>query len=143
MATCYYICDESTPGAVKYHMLDDKGIGDIWLVNRECPEPLFSALSAECRTWTVMETYTEDDDHGDAFRYFDREEIFHEVTVEDAIVSGGEFAGAMFISKATGTPAPALVGNPNAVTSHERLDYNHVLDKQSSADLIHKTEEDQ
>ena len=62
MATCYYICNENTPDAQRLEIWDDKGKRDIWLVSRECPEPLGSDLTEEVSKWMIEEYYTEDDE---------------------------------------------------------------------------------
>jgi hypothetical protein len=138
MAACYYICDENTPGAERFRVSDTKGKEEIWLVKGECPEPLYASLSEEAGKWMVEEYYTEDDDHGDAFRYFYNETINHDITVENAIVKYGAFAGALYKNKLDGSPVPVLVGRENYVTGTDVLNSTHDLDKQSHGRLIPK-----
>lgn len=139
MATCYFMCDENTSGAINVRLSasrDDKGI---WLEEREIPEELLLSLSEEVATWTIKEYYTEDDDHGDAFRYFDSDTFHHDVTVEMAIVADGTFAGAVLIAKANGLPLAVLIGHESTATNSERLNETHDLDKQSTCHLIPKS----
>ena len=140
MATCYYICNENTPDAQRLEIWDDKGKRDIWLVSRECPEPLGSDLTEEVSKWMIEEYYTEDDDHGDAFRYFDSETIMHDVTAENAIIYDGKFTGVLFINKCTGSLLPVLIGSQNVARGSERLSETHTLEKQSTCKLIRKSD---
>ena len=140
MATCYFVCEENAPGALKYRIRGSRGKEEFWAAVRECPEPLLSALSAEASGWTIEEYYTEDDDHGDAFRYFSSDTILHPVTVENAIVKDGVFAGAFYRNKIDGSLTPVLTGNDNYVTDTDRLSETHDLDKQSHGQLLRKGE---
>ena len=140
MATCYFVCDENTPGAEKFRVWSDKRNEDIWLAQRECLEPLCSELAGEVSCWKIEEIYTEDDDHGDAFRYFDRNEITNNVTLENAIVKDGAFAGALYKNKVNGTLTPVLIGEDNVVRESERLSETHDLEKQSDGHLARSSE---
>ena len=136
MATCYFMCDENTSGAINVRLSasrDDKGI---WLEEREIPEELLTSLSEEVFTWRIEEYYTEDDDHGDAFRYFDDETLYHDVKPEMAIVADGAFAGAVFTNKANRSLLAVLVGKESTATASEHLSETHDLDKQSTCRLI-------
>ena len=138
MTTCYFVCDENTPNAQNISLSasrDDKGI---WVEEREVPEDILTTLAEEVSGWTIEEYYTEDDDHGDAFRYFDDETYHHDVTVETAIVVGGTFAGAVLTAKASGAPLAVLIGKGSTATNSERLNETHDLDKQSTCRLIPK-----
>ena len=138
MANCYFVCDENTPGAKKLCLGNLKESEAVWLVKRECPGTLRFALSAEARKWVIEEYYTEDDDHGDAFRYFDSKTIDHGVTLANAIVQDGAFAGAIYLNKADNTAVPVLLGKESVVTGSERLDERHMLDKQSNGRLVRR-----
>ena len=135
MTTCYFICDENTIDAQQFRFMSDNW-QEIWLIQQDCCEPLYSALLGEVRKWVIKEYYTEDDDHGDAFRYFDSETIYHAVTVENAIVRDGRFTGALYRNKADGSLTPVLIGNKSYATNSERLSSTHDLQKQSSGELI-------
>ena len=137
MTTCYFICDENTTGAQKFRFMGN-GWQEIWLLQQECCEPLYSALLKEVRKWVIEEYYTEDDDHGDAFRYFDSETIYHAVTMENAIIRGGRFIGALYCNKADGSLIPVLIGNKSYASTSERLSSTHDLQKQSSGELIRR-----
>ena len=138
MAACYFICDENTHGAQNLRTESFKESEGIWVVKRECPADLRLALAKEARKWVVEEYYTEDDDHGDAFRYFDSETIDHDVTLENAIVQDGAFAGAVYVNKVDGTLVPVLHGKESVTTGSARLDERHTLDKQSKGRLIRR-----
>ena len=140
MAFCYFISDENDPFAQKYTIWDNSGKRDIWLANHETTNYLESDLVEETAEWTVEEYFTEDDDHGDAFRYFDSETIVHEVTEETAIVEDDILVGAMYKNRVDGALTPVLRGGENIVRKTERLSETHDLDKQSRARLIHRDE---
>ena len=139
MATCYFTCEENEPGAQKFTVRGNHKI-DIFVVRRECPAELYASLSAEVSGWTVREFYSEDDDHGDAFRYYDSDTIFHDVTVEDAIVTDGAFVGAFFRNKATDSLLPVMIGEDNYVGRVDRLSETHDLSIQSQGHLMRKEE---
>lgn len=141
MTTCYFICEENAPDAQEFRpsaSITEKGI---WMAQRECPESLYPTLSEQASEWTIEEYYTEDDDHGDAFRYFDSETIYHAVTVENAIVVDGEFAGAVFKCKANGSLVPVLIGKKSTARYTEHLSDTHDLEMQSSGRLIRRSDE--
>jgi hypothetical protein len=138
MTTCYFICDENTRGAQNLRFGVREESDAVWLIKRECPADLRLALSAEARKWVIEEYYTEDDDHGDAFRYFDSETIDHDVTLENAIVQDGAFAGAVYRNKIDGALIPVLHGKESVTTGSARLDERHTLDKQSTGRLIRR-----
>lgn len=140
MSTCFFVSDESDSAAQEFRFIGKNGMEALWLAEGECSEPLFAALSKEVPEWEIEEYYTEDDDHGDAFRYFDSETINHAVTVETAIVADGGFAGALFRSKADGSLIPVLVGAESIATGSERLSDTHELAKQSTGRLVRKSE---
>ena len=140
MADCYYLCEEGVPGAQRYAVLTSRGKEELWLARRECPEPLCVSLAEEANRWIVSEYYTEDDDHGDAFRYFDSETILHKVTVENAIVRDGAFAGAFYTNRVNHAPTPVLLGSESYTTGSSVLSSTHTLDKQSHAKLLLRDE---
>ena len=140
MAACNFLCEAGVPGAQRYAVLTGRGHEELWLERRECPEALCGSLAEEASRWMVSEYYTEDDDHGDAFRYFDSETILHEVTVENAIVKDGAFAGAVYTDRVNRAPTPVLLGSESYTTGSSVLSSTHTLDKQSHAKLLLRDE---
>ena len=138
MASCYFVCDENTSGAQNVRLDASRNDQGIWVEKREVPKELLATLTEEVTPWAIEEYYTEDDDHGDAFRYFDDETILHDITVETAIVADGAFAGAILTAKASGSPLAVLLGKSSTARSSERLSETHDLDKQSTCRLIRK-----
>ncbi|MBO4847966.1 MAG: hypothetical protein J5586_02315 [Clostridia bacterium] len=140
MKECYYVCSEDAPGAEEFSLNGSKGKSSIWLTKRECPEELFSDICSDVKDWIIEEIYTEDDDHGDAFRYFDRNEITHPVSAENAIVKDGRFIGAVFRNRARGSLMPVLIGDDYFSGSTERLSETHELVKQTRARLVRRAD---
>ena len=140
MAACYFLCEEGVPGAQRYVISSSRGKEELWLERRECPEPLCVSLAEEASRWIVSEYYTEDDDHGDAFRYFDSETIIHEVTVENAIVRDGTFIGAFYTNRVNHSLTPVLLGGDSYATDSYVLSSTHDLDRQSHAKLLLRDE---
>ena len=137
MSECYFICGKDTPGAVRFRYPAGKE-KELWLVRRECGEPLRSALETEAGGWLIREYYSEDDDHGDAFRYFSSDTIFHDVTPDKAIVKDGTFAGAFFRNKATDEMLPVLIGDTNYTGRTEGLSDTHGMEIQSQGKLVRR-----